>query len=221
MTDSEPLTTLIGDLVASKRHIDRRGLQRSLATVLDSANETLQPVQPLELIVGDEFQGAFSNVASATRASLLIRLELLVREMGTDSRYGLGYGEVTVFDRTRSPASQDGPGWWSARAAIDRAKRLADSPRTSFVRTCFGYWPEESGVPHTDAAAVEAFLICRDATVDQMNERQRQLLLGLMLGRPQAQLAADEGITQGAVSQNLRRSGAFAIEAAHLRLEEM
>jgi hypothetical protein len=44
--------------------------------------------------------------------------------------------------------------------------------------------------------------------------------LGLLLGVPQSKLAAEEGITQGAVSQSLQRSGAFAIEAAHLRLEQ-
>lgn len=184
-------------------------------------NALLDPVQPLELTVGDEFQGAFSTVASAVRASLLVRLELLVRDdAGIDSRYGLGYGAVTVFDAARVPASQDGPGWWSARAAIDRAKKLGDSPRTSFARTCFGYWPSEADAPYADAAAVEAFLICRDAMVDQMNERSQRLLLGLLLGRPQAQIAAEEGITQGAVSQNLRRNGAFAVQAAHGRLQE-
>jgi hypothetical protein len=211
--------TLIGDLVGSKRHRDRPGLQRRLEVVLRATNEVLQPVRPLELSVGDEFQGTFSDTASAAGASLLIRLQLLVDERGTDSRYGLGYGDVTLFNRQRSPASQDGPGWWSARDAIDRAKRLAESPRTSFVRTCFGYWEDELG-PGVDAASMEAFLICRDATVDQMNDRQRRLLLGLLLGRPQTELAASEGITQGAVSQSLRHSGAFAIEAAHLRLEE-
>jgi hypothetical protein len=92
--------------------------------------------------------------------------------------------------------------------------------RTSFVRTCSKCSLGEADVPHVDAAAVEAFLICRDATVDHMSERQRRLLLGLFLARPEAELADDEGITQGAVSQSLRRSGAFAIEAAHQRLEE-
>jgi hypothetical protein len=150
---------------------------------------------------------------------LLLRLALLVREEGTDSRYGLGQGEVTVFDTSRAPVSQDGPGWWSARAAIIRAKSLAEEPRTSFVRACFVLSSDDREVS-LDARAVESFLFCRDAIVDRMNERQRKLLLGLLLGRTQAQLAADEGITQGAVSQSLRRSGAFAIEAAHARLGE-
>jgi SatD family (SatD) len=220
LAEDQALATLIGDLVASKRHADRAGLQRSLSAALRAVNRASRPLQPLELTVGDEFQGAFSKIASAARASLLLRLELLVREGGADSRYGLGYGSVTIFDGRRKPTSQDGPGWWAARAAIDRARRLSASPRTSFVRTCFEYENEGSNLAHPGGAALEAFLMCRDSTVDQMSQRQRRLLLGLMRGRTQAELAADERITQGAVSQNLRGSGALAIEAAQLRLEE-
>jgi hypothetical protein len=221
MADRVCLATLIGDVVASRGHVDRSGLQRSLDAVLAWANELLDPVQPLELAVGDEFQGGFSRAAEATRASLLIRLALLGGEAGADSRYGLGHGEVTVFDEARAPVSQDGPGWWSARDAIERAKRLAEVPRTSFVRTCFGSWPEERGASLPEAAALEPFLLCRDAIVERMNDRQRRLLLGLMLGSSQAQLAAEEDITQGAVSQSLHRSGAFAIEVSQERLREV
>jgi predicted transcriptional regulator len=41
------------------------------------------------------------------------------------------------------------------------------------------------------------------------------------LGHSQQELAAIEGITQGAVSQALHRSGALAVEAAHARLGEL
>jgi hypothetical protein len=214
------MATLIGDLVASKRHVNRRGLQRSLTAALDTMNTWLRPSQPLELTVGDEFQGGFSSVAGAARASLMVRLEL-ERTSGTDSRYGLGYGAVSVFDAARAPASQDGPGWWSARSAIERVERLASIPRTSFARTCFRVWPEDDIGPwRIQAPAVDAFLLSRDALVDRMKPRARRLLLGLLLGRAQADMAADERITQSAVSQSLRRSGGFAIEAAHLALEE-
>lgn len=213
------LTTLIGDLVASKEHRDRRGLQRKLDDLLQEANGFFNPPQPLEPTVGDEFQGAFATVGSATYASLLLRLQLLEYE-GVDSRYGLGHGEVTVFDEAKVPKSQDGPGWWSARDAIERAKRWANSPRTSYARTAFGYPEDRARRRFGEAAAIEAFLLCRDATVDRMSERERRLLLGLLLEQSQTKLAAREGITQGAVSQNLARSGAFAIAAAQWRLEE-
>jgi len=213
----EPLATLIGDLVGSRRHDDRRALQAALAAGLARANEALRPVQPLEPTIGDEFQGAFAGVAAAARASLVVRLVLLVGTPEVDSRYGLGLGDVAVFDAQRRPLSQDGPAWWAAREAIDAVKASSGTPRTAFART--GYQPAPGAAAPADAAALNAFLLCRDATVGQMNARQRRLLLGLLLERSQADLAAGEGITQSAVSQNLHRSGAYAVEAGHLRLE--
>ncbi len=139
-------------------------------------------------------------MAAATRASLLIRLALLADDEGADSRYGLGYGVVTVFDEARAPVSQDGPGWWSAREAIERAKRIAGSSRTSFVRTCFATEPTTLHEFQPGLAAVEPFLFCRDAIVERVNARQQRLLLGLMFGHSQTQIASLEGVTQGAVS---------------------
>lgn len=215
-----PAATLIGDLVGSRLHSDRSLLHQRLRHALARANSALNPVQPLEVTVGDEFQGCFATVGEAARASVVIRLLLVNDEHGTDSRYGLGWGTIAVFDEARAPVSQDGPGWWAARAAIDRAAALGKVPRTSFVRTCFTTTPDDDGQVPCDAA-IDAFLLCRDASVGQMTDRQREILLGVLLGHSQRDLADREGITQGAVSQTLSRSGGTAIELAHRRLEEM
>jgi len=216
----EPIATLIGDIVASKRHPNRRQLQRAVRETLHLVNDQLEPLQALELTVGDEFQGGFRTIGSAALASLVLRLELLSRHAAIDSRYGLGFGSVSVFDAARSPTSQDGPGWWAARSAIERAADLAASSRTCFVRTSFASWSgDEAGQASSDASGIDAFLLCRDALVDRMDSRAHRLLLGLLLGHSQTDLAAREGITQSAVSQRLRSTGAYAIEAAHRDLD--
>lgn len=210
--------TLIGDVIASKTQPLRATFQRELNATLDDVNDRLSPLQPLAPTVGDEFQGVFETRAAALRASLVVRLSLLERT-GADSRYGLGFDEISVFDGGRVPPLQDGPGWWAARAAVDRAKKLADSPRTAFVRTCFGSSVADGPEAELDTA-LDAYLLCRDATVARMNGRQRRLLRLLMLGvESQADLADREGVTQGAISQNLLRSGAYAIAAAQRSLE--
>jgi SatD family (SatD) len=193
--------TLIGDLVASRRAKSRFGLQRSLEHALGRANEILDPVQPLEPTVGDEFQGAFLGPIAAARASLLVRLQLL-KDGGVDSRFGLGFGEVTVFER-RTPISQDGPGWWSARAAIERAAEMEHGARTDFVRT-YVECSSHLALPRDEVVALNAFLLCRDAIVAQMKPRSHRLLLGMILGKSQALLAG---------------SGAYAIWASELELE--
>lgn len=207
--------TLIGDLIGSRQAKGRADLQRSLQRALHHANEIFDPVQPLEPTLGDEFQGAFRDPLSAARASLLLRLELL-KETEVDARFGLGWGEVTIFE-DRSPLSQDGPGWWSARTAIEQADDLSRGGRTDFVRT----YLESSrlrDLPPGEVRAFNAFFFCRDALVAQMKPRSRRLLLGLLLGKSQAQLATEERISQSAVSQNLTASGAWAIELAEAEL---
>jgi hypothetical protein len=166
--------------------------------------------------VGDEFQGAFLDPITAVKASLLLRLYLL-KEGDIDARFGLGFGEVTVFEN-RTPISQDGPGWWSARSAIERVGAMAASRRTEFVRT----YLESSRLkdfPGGEVVALNSFLLCRDALVSQMKPRSRRLLLGMILGKSQAELAAEEKISQSAVSQNLANSGAYAIWASELELK--
>ncbi len=207
--------TLIGDLIDSREAKSRIALQRALQRVLGHVNEFFDPVQPLEPTVGDEFQGAFREPLSAARASLLVRLELL-KEAEVDARFGLGWGEVTVFV-TRTPLSQDGPGWWSARDAIEEVDELSRGARTDFVRTYLKS-SRIRDLPRGEVGAFNSFFLCRDALVAQMKPRSRRLLLGLLLGKSQGELAAEERISQPAVSQNLTASGAWAIEMAEAEL---
>lgn len=207
--------TLIGDLIGSRQATGRVALQHSLQRALRQVNELFDPVQPLEPTVGDEFQGAFLDPPSAARAALVLRLELL-KEAEVDARFGLGWGEVTVFEN-RTPLSQDGPGWWSARAAIERVDEMSRGGRTDFVRTYLESSPLQD-LSRGEVKALNAFFFCRDALVAQMKPRSRRLLLGLLLERSQAELAAEERISQSAVSQNLTASGAWAIELAGVEM---
>jgi hypothetical protein len=206
---------LIGDLIASRQAENRLDLQNELRRALKRVNWVVKPLQPLETTVGDEFQGVYQDAASAVRASLLLRLELL-KEAEVDSRYGIGRGSLTIFEE-KEPLSQDGPAWWAARSAIDLTRELAEEGRTDFVRTWFAESEAEAETLF-GARALNASLMLRDALIAQMRSRNRRLLLGLLLERSQADMASDEGISQSAVSQNLSASGAYAVRAAELEL---
>lgn len=199
------------------RQVEDRGLlQERLGEVLEQMNAMFMPHIPLEPTLGDEFQACFDDVAVAICASLVVRLELL-RTAGVDTRYGLGVGSIEIFARRR-PLSQDGPGWWAAREAIESSRKLAEAPRTAFTRTSFSAVGAD-GWCRDKENALNAFLLCRDAMVDQMKQTSRNRLSGLMQGWSQSRIATEEGATQGAISQSLARSGAFAILAAQQRLE--
>lgn len=209
--------SLIGDIVSSKAHPRRAEAQAHVVAALRRVDEILPGIEPLEVTIGDEFQGAYSSVADATLAALLVRLELLPQ---IDTRYGLGWGGMTVFDPARRPLSQDGPAWWAARSAIAEVKQRSRQPRSRSLRTWFsdGDAVAGEGVP---AAFVNAFLLCRDGMVGRMSERGVRLLGGLLAGQSQGNIAKSEGISQSAVSQQLTRSGAYAIRDAHAELGGM
>ena len=226
MAEHLSVATLIGDVVASRRAPDRTDMQRSVRAALERVNRDVPAVQPLDVTVGDEFQGAYASLAAAVRASLLLRLVLLPE---VDTRYGLGWGGTTVFDADRSLPSQDGPAWWGAREAIEHVHATAGRRgRARGLSTWFHDrgdqpWPPDAGAPGSPGCgpAVNALLVLRDELVGQQCDRARRLLLGWLAGAQQQELAAAEGITQSAVSQQLARSGAYAVRDAQDALDEV
>ena len=202
MAASEMLYTVIGDLVGSRVAPDRSALQHALGEALEAVNRSIAPRQAFEPTVGDEYQGACLTLADAARASLLVRLALLP---AGDTRCGLGHGAVTVHDESRRPLLQDGPGWWSARAAIESLGVGRAHRRTAF--------------DGPDAGSVNAFLLCRDQLVDRLNDRGLRILRLALLGHPQKEIAEIEQITRSAVSQQFSR-GVGAIVDAHTLLDD-
>ncbi len=193
---SEVVYTVIGDLVGSRTVPDRAGVQRALDDALREVGEHVPVAQAFEPTVGDEYQGACRTLAEAVLAALLVRLTLLPL---VDVRCGIGHGEVTVHDAARRPVLQDGPGWWSARAAIEELDGRRSSARTWYAGP--------------DGSAVNAFLLCRDQAVDRLNERGVRMLRLALLGHSQKDIAAREGIWPSAVSQQFTRSIGVVVES--------
>jgi hypothetical protein len=204
--------TLIGDVVGSRRIPDRSTAQQAIGEALSRVNETIDTTQPLEPTVGDEVQGGFATIVDATLATLLIRLELAP---AIDLRFGLGYGDVTVHDRNRRPLLQDGPGWWTAREAINRLKSKRGTwyvgPSPDHARADRAHMDHAPFHAPFHAAQVNAFLLARDGLVATFNNRQRRMLLLSLKGWSQREIAEAEQISESAVSQAFARG----VRAAH------
>ncbi len=212
---------LIGDLVGSRSSGSRSALQQHLVAALDATNDLAESTQALVPTVGDEFQGVFADVGSALRASLIVRLALPAE---VDCRCGIGVGTLEIVGSSEYGLTQDGPAWWAARDAIVEAKRRESGQNKRLRSWLVVHEPGEGARPQTagsngaggevDAALVNAFLLCRDEIVSRLDARQRRLVLGVLRGSTQKDLAASEGISPSAVSQSLHRSGAFALLGA-------
>ena len=214
---SSPSWVVIGDLVGSRRSADRRRTHERLVSVLEESNERLArtggAVVPLRITAGDEFQGTFAGLGAALSTTLRVRLGLLP---DADVRCGIGLGAVEVLQA--EPRVEDGPGWWAARAAIERVAADADRAALHGLRTRYAVAPEVASDGETadvpDPAAVNAALLTRDHLVSSLSARSLSVLCGLLEGRTQKELAHDLGISASAVSQRVRSDGLAVLVAA-------
>ena len=188
--------TVIGDVVGSRHAHDRPALHRRVATALRQVGDAA--LDPPAFTVGDEFQGSYPTLGAAIDAALTVRL-LLAPEI--DVRFGIGWGRITILDA--DAGIQDGPGWWTAREAIQQTAAAQRQPGFTLVRTTL----RADDDTRTDVAAVNAALICRDHLLGSLDERSLRIVRGLMTGRTKKELAAAEGISPSAVSQRAARDG--------------
>lgn len=213
-SSASPVATAIGDVVGSRGFTDRRALHRRLTAALSGV--AVAALQPPALTVGDEFQGTFPDAGAALDATLALRLALAP---DVDVRFGIGWGAVTVLDP--DSGIQDGPGWWSAREAIEWVAATQVQPGLTHVRTAFRRAPDEGGTGYAaDAAAVNAALMCRDHLLGSLDDRSLRILAGLRDGRSKKELAMAEGISASAVSQRSARDGLDLILLAAEQLRE-
>ncbi|MCX2928961.1 SatD family protein [Mycobacterium sp. CVI_P3] len=197
--------TLIGDVVGSRHASNRAELHRRV----DEALAEVAGTSPV-FTVGDEFQGNYTTVGAAIDAALTIRLALAP---DVDVRFGIGWGGVTVLDA--ETGIQDGPGWWSARDAIEWTATAQQQPALASVRTAY----RRHGDTGPDPDAVNAALLCRDHLLGSVDARSLRLLRGLLDHKTKKELAAMEGISASAVSQRTTRDGLdlLVLASEHLR----
>jgi hypothetical protein len=203
---------VIGDVVGSRQASDQRHLLEDLATELDWVNSQVEAVQALAQTIGDEFQGVYSTLAAALDATLLLRLRRFIADSRSPAglRFGIGEGEIVQAPVAEPPYGQSGTAWWKAREAIDRIEGNATRNR----------WPRSAqtafaGSEPAFEAAVNAFLLTRDALLARADRSDARICLGLFLGESQREVAEDLGVTQPAVAQRSADKGWHAVWHAH------
>ena len=233
------LVAVLGDVVASRRHPSRSDLKDALEAALGVANSRTAPLQRLTPTIGDEFQGLYTNLADALEVTLLVRLSLVGV---VDVRFGVGSGALTAYHEDRAPFEQDGPGWWAARVAVERAKAMSrQQEMPKGVRTVYvdsSLLAEEgsaaggrrevtgdedrqtTGTRRNVAGLVNAFLMCRDELVAPMDARDAETMLHLLEGETLSMIAKMQNVTLSAVSQRAISGGMYALRKAHEELRE-
>lgn len=205
---------VIVDLVGSRHSPDRARAQQQLEHALTQTNQLVPHREPLQPTVGDESQGVYDDLPAALIATLVLRLAL---PENMDCRFGVGYGTYQHVSRSSYGTQQDGPAWWSARDAIDEAKKR-ETRRNPSLRTWF--LAEDSTVA-AQPELVNAYLLTRDHIVSSMDERSRAILWELVKNPETTltEIAAQQNISPSAISQRTKNDGIDSIIAGIRQLE--
>lgn len=214
---------VIADIVGSRTLTNRADAQRIFEAALERASEGLALLQAPYATVGDEFQAVAYTLEDALL--LTLRAQLLLPPQ-LQLRFGIGAGRIEEFAsgvhrqapaRGRgadSAALQDGSAWWAARAAINRAHDVQDASNP-FIRTWFmAHASVESEFSSHCQTCINAMLSLRDHSILKLSARHRRITASLLLGKTQVEIARAEKLSQQAISDFARGTGAGLIQSS-------
>lgn len=214
---------IIADIVGSRTLTNRADAQRIFEAALERASEGLALLQAPYPTVGDEFQAVAYTLEDALL--LTLRAQLLLPSQ-LQLRFGIGAGRIEEFASgvhrqapargrgAESAALQDGSAWWAARAAINRAHDVQESSNP-FIRTWFmAHASVESELSSHCQTCINAMLSLRDHSILKLSARHRRITASLLLGKTQVEIARAEKLSQQAISDFARGTGAGLIQSS-------
>jgi len=195
-SDNKLYAVIIGDVSGSKQLSGRNRYQTQLfmkSAIVQINEEFHEHIEaPLTITKGDEFQGLLTNLEAAFR--IVLALEKLT--FPTRLRFGIGIGNVYKMGG-RLPIEMDGPAFHFAREAINRAKNEQRN-------LCYA-----SATP--DARLIDQILKWMDLTTSKWKSEKMQTIVLHRLGYSQKQMEKEIGISQSAISQNLKSENVKAV----------
>lgn len=189
---------IIGDVIASRSHPDRRSLAAALEGAFGQVAARVPTGEGPAITVGDEFQAAYPHRDDVLAATFWLHVALVGQAR---VRMGIGYGEIT-HDEGRFPFGQDGPAWWRAREALERV---------AASETARGRLRRLTAVEGADDPLVDRYLAVRDHLVAGLDPDDAIVLTGLADGDPQTVIAERLGVHPSSVSRRIADHGLRAL----------
>ena len=179
---------LVGDLVASRRIVERSAVQERLRACLRQLNSKKREglVSPYTITLGDEFQAVFSTPDRLFRDALTVLIALYPVEV----RFSFAIGEISTAINTKQAIGMDGPAFHEARATIDRLKKT----KNLFAIAS----PDGAGL-----TLINQSLALVSHTIGKWPRNRLELLRGLTENHTVKQLARDLRVTDKAVYKSI------------------
>lgn len=202
-----PAVAVIMDVVGSRSVADQGSLLGAVAQRVERVLVLGGSADSAGATVGDELQALYVGEPHPGRVGedlARLRLSLLAEPPSTgpvELRAGIGVGRATGGGGATAPA-QSGTAWWRAREALEQAGRRRNGwPRLR-------WWAVGGGV------ALQAALIALDTLLENFDEVDRRVALGLLDGRTAAALADELGVVPSTLSARLHTHGVYGFVRA-------
>ena len=179
---------LVGDLVASRRIVERSAVQERLRACLRQLNSKKREglLSPYTITLGDEFQAVFSTPDRLFRDSLTILIALYPVEV----RFSFAIGEISTAINTKQAIGMDGPAFHEARETIDHLKK---------TKNLFAIASSDG----TGLTLINQSLALVSHTIGKWPRNRLVLLRGLTENHTVKQLARDLRVTDKAVYKSI------------------
>ncbi len=179
---------LVGDLVASRRIVERSAVQEKLRACLRQLNSKKREglVSPYTITLGDEFQAVFSTPDRLFRDALTVLIALYPVEV----RFSFAVGDISTAINTKQAIGMDGPAFHEARATIDRLKK---------TKNLFAI----ASLNSAGLTLINQSLALVSHTIGKWPRSRLEILQGLSENRTVKQMARDLRVTDKAVYKSI------------------
>lgn len=199
---------IIGDMIGSKKIVDRNEVQIKLRNQLSAINEKYRDdiASKFMITLGDEFQGLLKCGRNAMNIISEIELAMLPVKL----RFGIGIGMMDTEINAEIPLGADGPAYHKARKMINELKNKEKHYKENHSNIMIASESDE----HIDIL-LNSILSLSSTLKSKWTKRQTEIInCYLNSGSNQYKTAEKLSITQSSVNKALVNSSFYSYKKA-------
>ena len=196
---------IIGDIVDSKKILNRNETQEKLNNILKAINIEYERNIAAKFIItlGDEFQGLLSNPIHLFDIIDKIKFKMHPIKI----RFGIGIGDIDTEINKEMALGADGPAYHYARKMVDEIKILNKTNSKALYNTDIGV---SSIYKHDIVNLINNNLCLCYFIEEKWTDKQRELIEKIMFSQKTQREIADElNLAQSSVQRRLKNSGYY------------
>ena len=194
----KPYIAIIGDIIESRKLVDRYEWQKKLSAVLETVNTRCASdiSSRFMITLGDEFQGLLHDGSHVMEIIEFIQIEMYPMQI----RFGIGIGKIETEINHLLPFGADGSAYHNARKMIDELKKNEKKKKASDANIMIS---SDGDYSETEILLNTILSLCA-AIRKRWTARQREIAFDCLInGESQRKAAQRLHISQPAVQRHL------------------